>query len=61
MALYISTLVSRNDRAGFIEEPKTSSSLRKTGLTFSLDELLVVFVFVFVYPSPLPLSFTISV
>jgi hypothetical protein len=47
IALYISTFVSHKDRAGFIDEPKTSSSLRKTGLTFSLDELLFVFVFVF--------------
>jgi hypothetical protein len=31
------------DRAGFIDEPKTSSSLRKIGLTFSLVELLFVF------------------
>jgi hypothetical protein len=37
--LYISTFVSDKDRAGFIDEPKTSSSLRKIGLTFSLDEL----------------------
>jgi hypothetical protein len=31
--LYISTFVSHKDRAGFIDEPKTSSSLRKIGLT----------------------------
>jgi hypothetical protein len=43
IGLYISTFVSHKDRAGFIDEPKTSSSLRKTGLTFSLDELLFVF------------------
>jgi hypothetical protein len=42
IALYISTFVSHKDRAGFIDAPKTSSSLRKTGLTFSLDELLFV-------------------
>jgi hypothetical protein len=41
--LYISTFVNHKDRAGFIDEPKTSLSLRKTGLTFSLDELLCVF------------------
>jgi hypothetical protein len=37
MALYISTLVSHNDRAGFIDEPKSSSSTRKTGFHFHLS------------------------
>jgi hypothetical protein len=39
MALYISTLVSHNDRAGFIDEPKSSSSTRKTGFHFHLSLL----------------------
>jgi hypothetical protein len=59
-SLYISTFVSHKDRAGFIDEPKTSSSLRKTGLTFSLDELLFLFMFVFVFSFSLPSSFKIS-
>jgi hypothetical protein len=38
MALYISTLICHNDRAGFIDEPKTSSSLRKKNVPLSADD-----------------------